>query len=205
MVASNAVPGFLPSVNGFRFANRFASGPTLKLGVLDPRWVGIGDAAAGLCGGMAWLVRDRFVAGRPIPPDTVAPENGSPLFRSLVRSQVRSLRWFLTSWRFWWAGVIGPRRALASTRTAVVPAIVRAIDAGRLPLVGLVRHAGPSPWAMTDSHQVLAFAYTTEGASTTLRMYDPNWPGRDDVTITVDPGGIRQSTGEVLFGLLLLD
>ena len=205
MVASNAVPGFLPSVNGFRFANRFASGPTLKLGVLDPRWVGIGDAAAGLCGGMAWLVRDRFVAGRPIPPDTVAPENGSPLFRSLVRSQVRSLRWFLTSWRFWWAGVIGPRRALASTRTAVMPAIVHAIDAGRLPLVGLVRHAGPSPWAMTDSHQVLAFAYAADGPSTTVRIYDPNWPGRDDVTITIDAEGIRQSTGERLFGLLLLD
>jgi hypothetical protein len=33
----------------------------------------------------------------------------------------------------------------------------------------------------------------------------PNWPDRDDVSITVDAAGIRQSTGEVLFGLLLLD
>ena len=53
MPSSNAVPGFLPSTNGFHFANHFPPGPTLKLGVLDPRWVGIGDAAAGLCGGMA--------------------------------------------------------------------------------------------------------------------------------------------------------
>jgi hypothetical protein len=205
MVASNAVPGFLPSANGFHFANRFPPGPTLKLGVLDPRWIGIGDAAAGLCGGMAWDARERFVAGRPIPPDVEAPANGSPLFRTLVRSQVRSLRWFLTTWRFWWAGVIGPDRALADTRDGVMPGICRAVDAGRLPLVGLVRHTGASPWAMTDSHQVLAFSYTAEDASTTLRIYDPNWPGRDDVTITVDADGIRQSTGEVLFGLLLLD
>jgi hypothetical protein len=204
MVASNAVPGFLPSTNGFHFANRFPPGPTLKLGVLDPRWVGIGDAAAGLCGGMAWEARDRFAAGRPMPTDTEAPANGSPLFRALVRSQVRSLRWFLTSWRFWWAGVVGPKRTLASTRDRAVPGIRRAVDVGRLPLVGLVRHTGPSPWAMTDSHQVLAFAYTAEGPATTLRIYDPNWPGSDDVRITVDADGIRQSTGEVLFGLLLL-
>ena len=205
MVSSNAVPGFLPSTNGFHFANRFPPGPTLKLGVLDPRWVGIGDASAGLCGGMAWEARDRFVAGRAMPTDTAAPANGSPLFRALVRSQVRSLRWFLTSWRFWWAGVIGPERALAGTRDGVVPGICRAIDAARLPLVGLVRHTGPSPWAMTDSHQVLAFAYAADGATTTIRVYDPNWPARDDVSITVDTNGIRQSTGEPLFGLLLLD
>ena len=205
MPTTNAVPGFLPSTNGFHFANRFPPGPTLKLGVLDPRWVGIGDAAAGLCGGMAWSARERFVAGRPIAPDTEAPANGSPLFRSLVRSQVQSLRWFLTSWRFWWAGVIGAERTLTSTRDHVVPGVEAAIDAGRLPLVGLVRHTGASPWAMTGSHQVLAYEYATNGDTTTLRIYDPNWPDRDDVSITVDAAGIRQSTGEVLFGLLLLD
>jgi len=205
MPTSNAVPGFLPSANGFRFANRFPPGPTLKLGLLDPRWVGIGDAAAGLCGGMAWYARDRFIAGRPIPPDTEAPANDSALFRALVRSQVRSLRWFLTSWQFWWAGVIGADRTLAATRDRVLPGVRTAIDRGRLPLVGLVRHTGASPWAMTDSHQVLAFAYGTDDTTTTVRIYDPNWPGRDDVTLTVDADGIRQSTGEVLFGLLLLD
>jgi hypothetical protein len=205
MPRSNAVPGFLPSTNGFHFANRFPPGPTLKLGVLDPRLVGIGDAAAGLCGGMAWSARERFVAGRPIPPDTEAPANGSALFRSLVRSQVQSLRWFLTSWQFWWAGVIGPERTLAGTRDHVLPGIQRAIDAGRLPLVGLVRHSGPSPWAMTGSHQVLAFEYAIDANATTVRIYDPNWPDQDDVSITLDGAGIQQSTGEVLFGLLLLD
>jgi hypothetical protein len=205
MPTSNAIPGFLPSTNGFHFANRFPPGPTLKLGVIDPRWVGIGDAAAGLCGGMAWSARERFVAGRSIPPDTEAPANGSRLFRSLVRSQVRSLRWFLTSWQFWWAGVIGPERTLANTRDHVLPGLEGAIDAGRLPLVGLVRHSGPSPWAMTGSHQVLAYAYASDGATTIVRIYDPNWPDRDDVSITADVAGIRQSTGEVLFGLLLLD
>jgi hypothetical protein len=39
----------------------------------------------------------------------------------------------------------------------------------------------------------------------TLRTYDPNWPDRDDVALTVDAMGVRQSTGEPVFGLLLLD
>ena len=65
MIASNAVPGFTPSANGFRFANRFEPGPTVRFGPLDPRLIGVGDAAGGLCGGMAWFVRERFEAGGP--------------------------------------------------------------------------------------------------------------------------------------------
>jgi hypothetical protein len=205
MTEGNAIAGFLPSTQGYHFATGFAPGPTLKVGLLDPRLVGIGDASAGLCGGMAWYVRERFAEGRPIPPDTEAPANGSPLFRAIVRRQVRSLRWFLTSLRFWWAGVIGPERSLRTTRERVWPGIRRAIDAGRLPLVGLVRHRGASPWAMTDSHQVLVFAYEMDAEGVTLRTYDPNWPDRDDVALSVDAMGVRQSTGEPVFGLLLLD
>jgi hypothetical protein len=49
----------------------------------------------GLCGGMAWSTRSGSPrAGRSARHE--APANGSPLFRSLVRSQVQSLRWFLT-------------------------------------------------------------------------------------------------------------
>jgi hypothetical protein len=205
MTEGNAIAGFLPSTHGFHFANRFAPGPTLKVGPLDPRLIGIGDASAGLCGGMAWYVRERFTQGRPIPTDTEAPVNGSPLFRAIVRRQVRSLRWFVTSLQFWWAGVIGPERSLEATRGRVWPGIRRAIDAGRLPLVGLVRHRGASPWAMTDSHQVLVFAYEIDAECVTFRTYDPNWPDRDDVTLTLDSMGLRQSTGEGLLGLLLLD
>ena len=42
MSTSNAVPGFLPSRDGLHFANRFESGPTVRLGFLDPRIIGVG-------------------------------------------------------------------------------------------------------------------------------------------------------------------
>lgn len=202
MIESNAVPRFLPSTNGLRFANRFPPGPTLKLGPIDPRRIGIGDASAGLCGGMSWYVRERFEAGLPVPAVEEAPANGSPLFQALVRRQVQSLDWLRTPLRFWWMGAMSPEGALRRSREVEWPRIRADIDAGRLAMVGLVRHTGLNPFHLTQSHQVLAFAYELAGDAVTLRIYDPNWPSRDDVRITFDADGIRQSTGEALTGLL---
>jgi hypothetical protein len=203
MTDAAAVAGFLPSTNGLGFANRFPPGPTVRLGPLDPRWIGVGDASAGLCGGMSWYVRERFAGGLPVPADLEAPANGSALFKTLVRRQVQSLRWGITPVRFWWMGAMASRAA-GRSRDTEVPKIQAEIDAGRLALVGLVRHTGLNPFRLTDSHQVLAFAYEALGDTVILRLYDPNWPKRDDVTVTIDGTGLRQSTGEELMGVLAL-
>lgn len=211
MPESNAVPGFLPSTHGLHFANRWEPGPTVRLGVLDPRLIGVGDARAGLCGGMARFVRERFAHGAPIPAVRTAPPNGSPLFRAIVRHQVRSLDWLRVPLRFWRAAAMAPDALARRTLDVEWPTIRRAIDAGRLPIVGLVRHHGWSPFDLDRDHQVLAFGYTVEGApggpggpAITIRVYDPNWPDRDDVTISLTPAGTGQSTGERLLGILAL-
>ena len=208
MTTSNAVPRFLPSTHGLHFANRWAPGPTIRLGVLDPRLVGVGDASAGLCGGMAWFVRERFEAGLPIPADTAAPANGSTLFRVIVRRQVRSLDWLRVPLRFWRAASMAPDALAARTLSTDWPLIRAAIDDGRLPLVGLIRHHGLDPMQLDRDHQVLAFAYAVDdgpgGPTITLRLYDPNWPDRDDVTVTMSSAGMRQSTGEPLLGVIAL-
>lgn len=206
MTATRVVSGFLPTTHGLRFANRFPSGPTIRLGPFAlPRPFGIGDAANGLCGGMAWFVRERFEAGLAVPTDTAPPASGSPLFTALVRRQVRSLEWSRTPIAFWWVGAFGgPERAAGRSRDIEWPRVRRMIDRGRLAMVGLVRHQGPSPLALSRSHQVLAYGYTMDGNAITLRVYDPNWPLRDDVTVTLDGDGVRQSTGEPLFGFLSL-
>jgi len=207
MAESNAVPGFLPSEHGLHFANRYPSGPTVRLGFIDPRWVGVGDAEAGLCGGMSWFVRERFEAGLPVPAHTAPPDNGSPLFRAIVRRQVLSLDWMRGPLRFWLAAGDAPDRLRRRTLDVEWPRIRAAIDAGRLPMVGLIRHHGWNPYQLTRDHQVLAFAYETAGPDgpTTIRLYDPNWPNRDDVSITLLQGGFLQSTGEQLFGLIALN
>ena len=204
MVESNTVDGFLPSVNGLHFANRYPSGPTVKLGALDPRWIGVGDADAGLCGGMSWFVREWFEAGRQIPSETSAPANGSPLFKAIVRRQILSLDWLRGPAKFWLAALSSPQRQRQNTLEIEWPRIKDSIDAGRLPMLGLVRHRGWNPFDLNKDHQVLAYGYDTAGPDgpTTIRVYDPNWPDRDDVSITLLNGGFMQSTGERLFGLI---
>lgn len=45
--------------------------------------VPIGDASNGLCGGMAFAVRDYFEAGKP-PPDDAEPPSEGGLFDHIV-------------------------------------------------------------------------------------------------------------------------
>ncbi len=208
MAESNAVPGFVPSVAGLRFANRFPPGPTLRLGPLDPRWIGIGDASAGLCGGMSWLACERFAAGLAPPLDREAPVNGSPLFDALVRRQVLSLDWLRLPFRIWLMAARGPQRAARDTVTYEWPRIRADIDAGRPAMVALVRRTGIDPFRLTMNHQVVAYGYTLD-EDLTVRIYDPNHPGRDDVELRAagsaaegSAPALSQSTGEPLVGFL---
>ncbi len=220
-MTSGAVPGFLPSVHGFRFPNRWPPGPTVTFGPFDPRIVGIGDASTGLCGGMVSTVRDLFEARMSPPADGQPPANGSPRFRSIVRRQVESLDWLRTPLRFLDLQALRPdppsrvssilRRAPA--RLVAIrdewPRIRADIDAGRAPIVGLIRVASSSPWDLTHNHQVLAYGYDDDADGIRIRIYDPNHPARDDVELRVslEPGDLgadairlAQSTGEPLLG-----
>ncbi len=220
---SASVPGFRPSIHGFRFANRWPPGPTVRLGPLDPRLIGVGDASAGLCGGMVAAVRDLYEAGVAPPPDAQPPANGSPRFRAIVRRQVQSLAWGFVPFRYWDLQAFrpdpptGPAALLGREPARVVaverewPRIRAAIEAGVLPVVGLVRVAGWSPRLLTVNHQVLAHAFEEGETGFRVRVYDPNHPGRDDVELRAEiaPADGRpererirltQSTGEPLLG-----
>lgn len=217
------MPGFLPSVHGLRFANAFPPGPTLRLGPLDPRLLGIGDASAGLCGGMALTARDLWAAGVAAPPGAEPPAGGSRRFRALVRRQVQSLDWLRVPARYALLGLVhGPLAcgpASVPTLLREWPRVRAEIDAGRPCLVELIRAPGIRPAALARNHQVLAFAYAWDPAARAgpsagevrLRVYDPNHPGRDDVAIELAAGAgdgrplaerlsLRQTTGEPLLG-----
>jgi hypothetical protein len=222
-LAEGVVPGFLPSVQGLSFANAFPPGPTLRLGPLDPRIVGFGDASAGLCGGMALTARDLYEAGLSAPEGADPPANGSPRFRSIVRRQVQSLDRLRVPLRYLDLQALrpDPPSGLAAVLRREPPRVlaildewprIRAdIDRGHPSVVGLIRMAGGSPWDLTRNHQVLAFAYGAGDRFVTLRVYDPNHPRRDDVelraTISGEQGApwrdrirLAQSTGEPLLG-----
>jgi hypothetical protein len=209
-VAANAVPGFLPSRQGFRFANAWPSSAarTWNLGLLR---IGIGDTGRGLCGGMAFAARDRFERDETGAPDAEPPPPGSELFREIVDRQFASFgRLFTVPLRFWISAALGSERSRAreSVRDAW-PAIRAEIDAGRPAMVGLVRQAGLNPLANGLGHQVVAYRYDSGAERVDIGVYDPNHPGDDTIELVMErlaDGGVRlsQSSGEPLIGLLHL-
>jgi hypothetical protein len=68
------------------------------------------------------------------------------------------------------------------------PKIRADLDAGHPSPLGLVRIRSTNPVDLKQNHQVLAYGYDLEGTALALRLYDPNWPGRDDVTLSLDVG-----------------
>jgi hypothetical protein len=208
-MTGKTVAGFLPSRNGFRFANPWPSGParTWHLGLVH---LGIGDIGRGLCGGMAFAARDRFERGESGPPDTTAPQPGSPLFTEIVDRQFDSFgRLFDVPVRFLVAALGNDRRRRRETVRDAWPAIRADIDAGRPAMVGLVRRPGASALARDFGHQVVAYRYEATPARVAIGVYDPNHPGDDSVEVGFErtpDGGLRlwQSTGEPLIGLLHL-
>jgi hypothetical protein len=204
-VATKAVPGFLPSRHGFRFANSWPPGParTIRLG----RWrIPIGNTARGLCGGMVFAARDRFERGEDGSRETEPPARGTPLFEEIVDRQLASFFFLVVPFRFWRAAAGSARARNRETADVAWPAIRAEIDAGRPAMIGLIRLATWNPLAPLG-HQVVGFRYDETAASITLGVYDPNHPGDDTVEIRIHHAAnsgveLSQSTGEPLIGLL---
>jgi len=156
--------------------------------------VPIGDAANGLCGGFCFTALDLLQAGCRPPTDRAAPAGGSALVNYLTWRLIASWnipRGILTYYA--WANTpdqdtfFGARPGL--TRMTVreqIPQVIRRIDAGQPCTLGLVTVRSPNPADLARCHQVVAYGYEWQESTISLRVYDPNTPDGDDVSITLD-------------------
>jgi hypothetical protein len=193
------VAGFRPSTSGFRFENDWPTGtPALALipaaiSLPGGRSVTINDASNGLCGGMAFAAIDYFAAGLRPPTMWTAPGPGEPLFRFIVERLLASwnlpagpLRYWslmspaLSDGRVWWKPWTKGRAAVMAAEWAAVKAD---LDAGKPSPLGLIRVRSFNPGDLKHHHQVVAWGYELDGDVVTVRLYDPNHPLDDDVTM----------------------
>jgi hypothetical protein len=186
---------FLPSRNGFAFTNSWPSQPAVVLPTpFGP--IEVGDAGAGLCGGMVFAALDYWHAGHAPPAEQ--PALGRPLYGYLVHRLVDS--WHLpvgVAQYYQWMNlpdgdssftVLGRRvvvdRGLAWRTVRVQWPQVRAdLDVGGAAAIGVVTVASARPADLGRNHQVLAYGYDVAGSDVVLRVYDPNQGPRDDVAI----------------------
>jgi hypothetical protein len=184
---------FLPSIQGFHFKNSF-SGYFLPFST--PAFMGSRKVSSdyGLCGGMCAAAYDFALAAKPIPGLTSPPNQGTRLHRYLYRRQIDSfgslgqqlvkvIQWttlpddtMLGTWRRS-ADECSQIRLTLENQNPVVLALIYEHASSLVELSKVI----------FNNHQVLAYAYHPEGdGRSVINIYDPNLPGRDDVTIATE-------------------
>jgi hypothetical protein len=175
------LPAFLPSRDGFAFANSWPAEPGISLRT-PVGTLGIGNAERGLCGGMVFAALDYWLAR--LAPPAQRPAGGSPLYRFIVRRLIDS--WHLPAgvakYYTWMSLGDVSRRSIERQW----PRVMASIDSGRPAALGLVTVASAWPGQLGRNHQVLAYAYARTGTSVTIDVYDPNSGPHDDVRIEFD-------------------
>lgn len=191
------VGDFRPSLHGFSFSNCWHNCPPMIDLATPFGRIGIGDASAGLCGGMVFAAIDAYLAGKPLPdePDTA-------WFRYLVRrlwdswdvpfGGVRYCDWQTRAdhstpgvWQKWVRP--GPQRL---TLRQEWPRVRRQLDRGRLAPLGVITVESYDLRLVGRNHQILAYGYSVENDAVTLRIYDPNYPNEDDLSLSMSLRGV---------------
>ena len=209
-MTSVRVPDFSPKVNGLHFPNAFPPDPIASFRLGDIANLSIGDASKGLCGGMAYTVRDLKEAKVAPPSRTDPPHAGEAIFGYIVGRQIDSIDHGVVPLRFFKLmdparpahesvveQVLGWFRIDRHSRTWTMvnlewPAIRTELDGGQLSILGLVKVISLDVKQLALNHQVVAYGYDLDGTTVTLRIYDPNHADDDEVTLqfdTVDPRG----------------
>jgi hypothetical protein len=188
-----AIPGFLPSTHGLHYVNHWPHVPDLKVPTPFGE-IGIGDASNGLCGGMAFAVADLWSAGQTAPPPSTSnPVPDSPAFTFIVSRLMDSFNLPLGVAKYYeWMNLPShdvwflPDGTSHRTISEEMSTLRTSIDAGHPCPLGIVTVHSVNPADLGKNHQILAYGYSDAGSTTTVQVYDPNHPDRDDVTITFD-------------------
>jgi hypothetical protein len=198
---------FRPSVHGFAFANSWPDEPAVSiptpLGAIS-----VGNASAGLCGGMVFAALDYWHA--VLVPPVQRPAPADPLFGYVVHRLVDS--WNVPAGvaeYYQWMNLPDADRAFSALGQTVVaqrglvwrtvqvqwPAVRADLDSGIPVPLGIVTVASANPQDLGQNHQVAAWSYQLSGSTVTVLVYDPNSPGRDDVGITFDSAATGSTDG----------
>jgi hypothetical protein len=188
-----AVPGFLPSTRAPLFHNGpWPPGTSLQISILGLPPVSIDATQMGLCGGMSFLTRDIFESGTTQLQGTDSASIPVPLAQHILGRLVDSFdgppvvsRWLADTQALdhdtWVWG-----HGLFHRTFDEIPGIIADVDNGILCPIGLVLVHSYAPWDVFQNHVVLVWGYERHGDLLTLRTYDCNCPGRDDIVIQLD-------------------
>ena len=185
---------FIPSIHGYKFPNSF---PGYFIPFSPPSFLKLKKVTSvyGLCGGMCASAYDFLLAGRAIPHNVKVPRRGTRLHRLLFRRQMDSLGGLgqqvvkVAQWTSMPDDTLFGTEALTAVEFTKVRQ--KLDDKNPITLALIYERAssiGELSRLIFDNHQVLAYGYQQDMAGvSSIRVYDPNLPGRDDVVIRCEP------------------
>lgn len=144
----------------------------------------------GLCGGMSLLSMDYFHAGVEPPSVSVTPGPGDPLFERILLRQADSMGFLgrRTLRYLAWMGLPeeGEGGSQAATRREF-SSMKADLERGEPVALALIYVGFAERGAIWHNHQVVATGVTNSGGVYTLSLYDPNFPGNDNVSLVLRP------------------
>ncbi|MCW5913171.1 MAG: hypothetical protein KIT66_01025 [Chitinophagaceae bacterium] len=175
---SPVMTNFKPAIHGFKFANRFKN---IIVSGLD--WT-----SSGACSGMVYAAFDYYKKGKPIPPQTYQPAEGTILQSYIYNRQIKQIT---DNWDKWAEYGFNPNGMRNSEffnwglqfGNGRLGELMRKIDEGEPVPIGLQEYGGKH----AGNHYVLAIGYAlgkyngdqkTNIKDLTIYIYDPNFPGR---------------------------
>jgi hypothetical protein len=187
-----AIVAFLPSTHGFKFANNFPNDPLFTIDIPFIEEVDVGDASQGLCGGMVFVANDYYLSGKQIPQNETPPAKNTALRNDLVDRFIDSVDPPI--------GIIKSYLWMASddslaerTWDEEIPSIITDLKTKPVPLT-VIYVRSVNPFDNNKNHQVLAYGVKSKTKDKiVLKIYDPCFPKRDDITYTCTKESITHS------------
>nr|MBN1228621.1 hypothetical protein [Anaerolineae bacterium] len=174
---------FQPSKHGFPFGNRY---PGLPL----PGKVPLADRLPtiyGLCGGMCFAAMDYMLAEKRIPAGHGIPPKGTHLHRYIFRRQIASfgqLGLDIPRYAHWMLLRDDTQRGTWVRTNQEFQRVRMQLDRGELVVLGIIYVSFRKTAIIWKNHQVLAYEYSTLSPTHyRIAIYDPNYPGNDQVVI----------------------
>ncbi len=189
------VSGFLPSRSAPLFHNGpWPAGLDLRISLAGLPSASIDVTKMGLCGGMSFLARDIHEIGAPQLRSTSSQGIPLPLGRHILSRLLDSFLgpgvipyWIHATQELdhgtWFWG-----KGLYAETVDAARQVMRYVDAGGLVPIGVVLAQSAWPWDVFQNHVELVYGYDLVGTHLTLHVYDCNYEGSDNVTISLDIG-----------------
>lgn len=177
---------FTPISNGFNFQNKFIGVPLSldkfpKINSLISQL--FRKNCYGLCGGMCFAVLDYYYSGKEIPSIDFPPEKGNSLHSYIFKRQNDTygfLGKIIAKFVCW---SIKTNFQLQERIYKEFLATQYLLDRNQPVVLGIVYVHISKTIAIWMNHQVVAYKYENDSEKSTIFLYDPNYPGRDDIVI----------------------